>query len=36
VQGLSEDSLEALAQRMRQLEQCAQEGLDPPDALPAR
>jgi hypothetical protein len=35
VQGLCEDRLQQL-ERMRQLEQCAQEGLDPPDALPAR
>jgi hypothetical protein len=34
--GLSDDELERLYQRMRALEECVQEGLDPPDAPPAR
>lgn len=36
VQGLDDAQLLALHERMRQLEQCAQEGLDPPDMPPAR
>jgi hypothetical protein len=33
---LSDDELESLQERMRRLEDCAREGLDCPDALPAR
>lgn len=36
LQGLSEVQVQHLLERMRQLEQCAQDGLDPPDAAPAR
>jgi hypothetical protein len=36
LQGLSEIGLERLQQRMKQLEECAQNGLDCPDAAPAR
>lgn len=36
VSGLDEAAAERLLHRMRQLEQCAQEGYDPPDAPPAR
>lgn len=34
--GLDDDSLDRLLRRMTQLETCAQEGLDSPDAPPAR
>lgn len=33
---LSDDSSEALLERLQRLETCMQEGLDPPDAAPAR
>lgn len=34
--GLDDDALEQLVERMRQLEDCLQNGGDPPDAPPAR
>jgi hypothetical protein len=36
LQGLSDAGLERLQLRMKQLEECAQNGLDCPDAAPAR
>jgi len=36
LEGMSLDGLTQLHARMKRLEDCAQEGLDPPDAPPAR
>jgi hypothetical protein len=33
---LDDDSIDELLTRMRKLEQCVQDGLDPPDSAPAR